>query len=106
MKKHISALILIAMLASLAACGGETPSTDTTAPTSLDITLPPETELTDNLPNDLDFNGEKVTFLYREELLPEFYTEEETGDVVDAAVYSSMISVEERLNVDIVVDHR
>ena len=98
MKQHISALLLIAMLASLASCGGGTPAADTTAPTSLDTTTAPaETELTDHLP-DKDYGGAEVNLLVRTERL--YYLDtEENGDVFDDAVYARNRAVEERFNV-------
>ena len=53
----------------------------------------------DNLPDNLDFGGETVTFLYRAEIVDEFSVEEQNGDVVNDALYNSHRAVEERLNV-------
>ena len=100
MRKPIAFLLLTAMLASLAACGGDAPaSSDTTAADT--ASTAPETRYPDDLPEDLDLGGETVTFLYREEKLNEFFVEEATGDVVDDALYNSHRAVEERLNVNI-----
>ncbi|MBE6612423.1 MAG: hypothetical protein E7632_08020, partial [Ruminococcaceae bacterium] len=109
MKRRNLNIFLLAMILAntTAGCGGaDTPASDTTVPPdSGDVTaVEAKPEIRDDLPADLDFGGETVRFLYREELLNEFYSEEETGDVVDAAVYNSMLAVEERLNVDIVVE--
>ncbi|MBQ2709467.1 MAG: hypothetical protein IJF67_14450, partial [Clostridia bacterium] len=73
-------------------------------PTPSDTTAAPETTADpypDDLPDDLDFGGKPVTFLYREEVSNEFYTDEQTGDVVNDAQFNSLRAVEERLNVNI-----
>nr|MBQ4317840.1 hypothetical protein [Clostridia bacterium] len=57
----------------------------------------------DNLPDDLRLNGAEVTFLYREEVCDEFYTEAQNGDIVNDAIYESIKAVEERLDTDIVL---
>ena len=55
----------------------------------------------DNLPGDLDLGGKSITILYREEEVKEFYMAEQSGDIVEDAVYMSNKNVEERLNVKI-----
>lgn len=55
----------------------------------------------DDLPRNLNFGGETVTFLYRAEVSSEFYADSENGEVVNDAVYKSMRSVEDRLGVKI-----
>lgn len=57
--------------------------------------------ITDDLPADLNFDGETVSFLYRAEVADEFYSDVENGDIVNDALYESIRSVEERLNVNI-----
>jgi len=57
----------------------------------------------DDLPEDLSYNGQTVTFLYREEIAGEFTAEVMTGDIVNDAIYESMLSVEERFGIDIQV---
>lgn len=102
MKHRHSSSILLCLLAAaiLASCGEASAPVDTAA----DTTAAPETTADpypDDLPDDLDFGGKPVTFLYREEVASEFYTEEQSGDVVNDAQYDSLRAVEERLNVDI-----
>ncbi len=60
----------------------------------------------DDLPDGLRFDGETVTFLYREEVADEFCADSETGDVVNDSIYRSFRSVEERLGVEIVTIKR
>jgi len=60
----------------------------------------------DDLPGDLKLGGKEVTFLYREEVSDEFYTESLNGDIVNDAVYESIREVEERLDTDIVLKTR
>lgn len=96
MKKRISIALLLCLL--LAACGEEAPvaSGDTTPAPETTVDLYP-----DDLPDDLDLGGETVTFLYRQEILDEFYVDSQNGDIVNDALYDSLRSVEERLNVNI-----
>ena len=69
--------------------------------TETESTEPESTAITDDLPANLNYNGAAVTFLYREELANDFWAEGQNGDLVNDAIYSSISSVEERLNVDI-----
>jgi len=112
MKKLTSALLLASMLLSmLVSCGssGDT-STETTAQNAGDTTAVQQSESTDSetdyadikdsLP-DLDFKGATVKVLYRNvHNLPDYeITAEQTGDVIDDAVYNRNLEVAERLNV-------
>ncbi|MBQ2709299.1 MAG: hypothetical protein IJF67_13610 [Clostridia bacterium] len=107
MKRNLSALLLIAMLAGLASCGGKTPGAG-----SADTTLPPDetTAAVDNTPEifkqGLDFGGETITFLYRADAVNEFYVAESTGDIVDDALFESRTRVEEALNVKLEIVER
>lgn len=105
-------MILAALLlaSSLVSCGETEPEkenvTETTpADTAPEETEPPETAdpYLDNLPRDLNLNGETVVFLYREEVLNEFFTDAMSGDVVNDAQYNSIAETEARLNTDISV---
>ena len=107
MKRNLSALLLIAMLAGLASCGGESaPGASDTAAPSPDET----TAAVDNTPaifkQGLDFGGETITFLYRADAVNEFYVAESTGDIVDDALYESRTRVEEELNVKLEIIER
>lgn len=106
-KTSISAILLAAQLAALASCGGGTASTDTTASGGADTTVSADTEITranypDTVPTDLDFEGETLTIISRNDqelYLMEFTAEEENGDILNDAIYSRNRYVEERLNV-------
>ncbi|MBQ2708642.1 MAG: hypothetical protein IJF67_10280 [Clostridia bacterium] len=104
MKKFTTIAILTAMLASLAACGGESAGSaggDTTAA----ATDAPETTsrfVADDLPDDLDFGGETVTWYvgdYNNAYWDDMYAETENGSRVNDAVFHTRQAVEERLNV-------
>jgi ABC-type sugar transport system, periplasmic component len=61
-------------------------------------------EFLDNLPADLDFGGNSVAFLVREEQAwkDEIAVEEENGEIINDSIYYRNRNVSERLNVDIV----
>ena len=100
MKKQLFCLILAALLA-LPACGDQKkPSVVTTAPTeSQSSSADAVTELSDDL-GDYNFGGE--TFSIYTRTTPLFYPyldrQEETGDLIDDAVYSRNRKLEERFN--------
>ncbi|MBE6612458.1 MAG: hypothetical protein E7632_08195 [Ruminococcaceae bacterium] len=106
MKKHTATLILLAMLASLAACGEAADPVGTTV--ASDTTVPAETTAqfeSDDLPDDLDLGGKTVNLMicnYKEAFTHEMYSEEETGNRLNDAVYNSIGRVKERLNVELV----
>ncbi|MBO5218517.1 MAG: hypothetical protein J6C52_03740 [Clostridia bacterium] len=108
-----TSLTLAALLAvgtALTACGGSAGTTDTTA-ASGDTTAPVTEALTgrdavmSDLPADLDFGGETLTVLCREEEIfaREFLAEEENGDVINDAVYHRNVAVEDALNINLEV---
>ncbi|MBE6613336.1 MAG: hypothetical protein E7632_12695 [Ruminococcaceae bacterium] len=103
--KH--ALLVILALSLLASCGETGTASDTTAqPDSTDTTAA-VTEpqiVTDDLPDDLDFNGDTIYLAiddYMGAILPDMYAEEETGNRLSDAVYNVIIGVEDRLNVNL-----
>ena len=108
-KLNITPKILSAILAALLmcsfviSCGTEKPEADTTA--SLQETTAAETEaesteVPDNLPEGLDFGGKSFRMVFQaEEYRVQSIVEEETGDVVNDAVYEANRRVEERFNV-------
>mgnify|MGYP004546471317 CR=1 FL=1 len=97
MKKNLFALCL-AILLLLSSCGG-TPS-DAPETTPGGTASESETEKPrDSLPSDLDFGGRTVTlFVDRDMSIVEYFSDE-TGDVVDDAVYKRNLAVQERLGV-------
>lgn len=108
MKKRTLSFLLAVLMLSAVSCG-EKAQTDTSNDTEkvADTTAAAtEVQYLDNLPADLNYNGETVRFLYREEIADEFYVEKEDGDIVHDAIYQSIRSVEERLNVSIDVELR
>ena len=108
MKKRTLSFLLAVLMLSAVSCG-EKAQTDTSNDTEkvADTTAAAtEVQYLDNLPADLNYNGETVRFLYREEVADEFYVEKEDGDIVHDAIFQSMRSVEERLNVNIEVELR
>ena len=112
MKKRLfAALLAAASLSSFAACGGRagtSPSGGQEGQTQAQDTAQEiaETETgredtPDNLPADLDFGGETVTIHARgdTDCVKEFQAPEQTGDIIDDALYTRRQKVEERLNV-------
>lgn len=106
--KHLTATCLLCAL--LISCGttnyNKAETKESTQESTVTDTISPETrsEKTgpiDDLPSDLNLNGEGVSFLYRDEIANEFYTMEMNGDVVNDALYTSRTNVEERLNAKI-----
>lgn len=105
MVKAIAFLLMICMLLPCVSCQsapGETVSEDTTAQTaaedSLDLSLRENTP--DALPDGLDFEGTVLNISTRgdDDSVLDFYSEQ-TGDIVEDAVYRRNIKVEERLNI-------
>lgn len=99
MKKHITILLLLAMLAPMiASCGKpaetETQPVDTVAAETETV----ETELTDSLP-EKDFGGANYRVLTAAEQWQKFYNSEQNGEIINDAVYKRNLTVEERFNV-------
>ena len=107
MKKFISAILLISMLASMSACGESGTQNDTTKSNSGETTTAPvDTDhdskgfLLDSIPADTNFGGKTFNLLVREKIAPtEFFVEEQTGDIVDDALFERNNKIEERLGV-------
>jgi len=60
-----------------------------------------EIKFTDSLPADLNFNGEILNFYTSGGGTADFYAEEETGDIIQDAIYRRNVNIEERLNIKI-----
>ncbi|MBP3293011.1 MAG: hypothetical protein J6N32_04595, partial [Clostridia bacterium] len=117
--KRILTILLAGLLAAgLVSCssGGtneETASADTAGQISADtaeepVEIPEEpkgngrSEVKDSLPETMDFGGTEVRVFSRggdKDTLMEFSAEEMTGDVVNDAVFTRNLAVQERLNV-------
>ena len=98
-------LALLMLVGSLAACGENTEDpANSEAVTTAPAETEPETELTDWLPDDLDYNEDEVVILsrYREGWTAgEIAVKEITNEPVNDAVFERNKAVEERLNVRI-----
>lgn len=111
--KHSLTLLLVALLltSSMLSCSqteNET-TTDTTADTTSPVTdTAAETDslegrkLVDDGLGSHDFGGEDYRMLYQERYADFQYVEELTGDVLNDAVYTRNMNVEDRFNVQIV----
>ncbi|NLE12436.1 MAG: hypothetical protein GX628_02030 [Clostridiales bacterium] len=109
-KIKLTALLLLLALtvgAALTACGGDTSSgsSSDTGEAAAETTVDEETSPfePDSLPSDLNFDGATFTTMYRAEEVDEYFMAEQSGDIVDDAVYRSNRNVEERLNVKLAV---
>ena len=104
LRKNCTAfLLLTAMLASLAACGGEGAAVDTTAASGGDTTAETATDRPASGLPEADFNGESFTFLNGNtaEWMTTYVVtaEEENGDTVNDAIYKRNGVVEDKYNV-------
>lgn len=101
-KRTISILLLGAIGASVVSCGDEAPdqaTTDDQTDTTAEVIVEEATKFP-SLPDDLDFGGETLNILIREDSgsgshlwAGEFYVAESTGDVVNDAVYQRNLDV-------------
>ena len=102
-RRILTALLAsVMLLPSLAACGETTDPADTTG--SSQTTSAEEGENTipdDELPDDLNYKGETITFIS----VNAMDYDELTGDAVEDAIYERNKAVEERLGVEIEVIH-
>lgn len=97
-KRTLAWLLLLAAAAATASCGGGDTTSDSTAAVTEKTT---ETVIEDNRVSDdlpeMNYEGDSVTILYREEVAYEFDTEQ-TGEPVDDAVYDRNRAISERFN--------
>lgn len=114
--RSITCLLITALLAaSFTGCGASSDNKTSSGTTSADVsddnsseTIPADEldrSLTpDDLPDGLDFEGKTVTIHVRgdEGTIDEF-SSEQTGDIIDDAIYKRNTSVEERLNITLSV---
>ena len=100
MKRSIAFLIILSQLALiLAGCGNAGESEVTTPSVSESDTTVAETTR-DSLP-DLNYEGKTVTIFAASDLPIVEFDAEQTGDIVDDAIYQRNVTVSERLNVDL-----
>lgn len=104
-------MLAVLMCVSAIACGKESekhttdsttaaPGTEASVPTA-ETTAAATTKYPDDLPEDLSYAGKTVTFLYREEIAGEFWSDGLTGDVSGDAIFEAISEVEERFGLDI-----
>lgn len=105
MKKRITAIaILLGMLltVSCAEKADNTPASDNNADTAVVIeTEPAETEISDDLPDDLFFDGKSFRMLIRNDTgwIEDMYAEEINGEIMNDAIYERNGKVAERFGV-------
>ena len=104
-KRLLSILLLCAIVTSTLACGdaadessGETTETSGGDTTSAELTG--RDAVSDDLP-EKDFGGATFTILNRTGFEYEFTADEETGDLMNDAVYKRNTAVEERFNIEL-----
>lgn len=102
MKKHFTLIVILSQLISaLSFTGCQNTSQDPTTEVSTEPeSTPPETTR-DSLPDDLNYGGQTVTIFAASDLPIVEFDAEQTGDIVDDAIYQRNITVSERLNVDL-----
>ncbi len=106
MRRITAAVLLLAMLLSMAACGNADTTEENTADTStVQAEAAPETEETrqkHQVP-EVDFEGANFHILYPTWQGYQFYffADEENGDAMNDAIFTRTLRVEEYLNVDI-----
>lgn len=108
MKIRITALVLLmSMLLTLAACSSDTG--DDAAVTTVTEAAETETETEETTADafeadgllDLDFGGKTVSIYVRGDTIDTEFTADNDGDIVNDALYTRNMKVEERLNVDL-----
>lgn len=100
-----AALALLLVFGLLAAVSCSDAASEQSGGTASDTAEPDATDMkslrakvSDDLP-DNDYEGAAFTIMVRQGMEDHFYLEEQTGDIVDDAVYSRGLSVETRFNV-------
>ena len=100
-KQLISAFLLISLLAAVSCGGNGEKANDDTTISDDTTTAGQETTVQDSLPSDLNYGGETFTMLVNGSVgAPEFFVDEQNGDVVNDAIYDRNARVSERLNVN------
>lgn len=112
MKKTLSLFLALVLLSYATACGSTAeqenasgnPDAVSEQTIPADLVEEPgteaETEIMDNLP-EKDYEGRTIRLLTSAEQWKEFYNSEQTGEVIDDAVYQRNLTVEERFGVSL-----
>ncbi len=96
--RYFSAVLLAVIAANTVSCGGTGTSADTTASGDTEPVVTEDPHIVkDDLPA-RDFGGETFTFLVRDNEKTEFVADEQTGEVVNDAVYARNQRLSERFN--------
>ena len=103
MKQLISFLLLLSLLIGVSACGGK--DTGGAPDDSPDTTAAAEAETAEpsylaSLPGG-DWGGRDFSILCRDYKEYEIYSEQETGDVMDDAIYRRNLAVAEKYNINV-----
>lgn len=107
MKKLTTLCLIVAMLASLAACGkGNAGANETTnsADTTADTVAEETSRFVDDELPALDYDGRTATFYignYKDAYWKDFYAESSTGERLNDAIYASIQAINERLGVSV-----
>jgi len=103
MKRTISIALFLAILTSFASCETQSEKVeDTTETNPTDTTITPVDDIYTDLPT-ADHGGMEINILgYGANSEKEYLDAEQTGDVVDDALFQRNIETEERLGVDII----
>lgn len=96
----LSAIMLCAILASCGESAGEAavPASTESGGAVTETTEEVQTDILDLYP-DTDFGGQKFTMLLRSGYTYEFAVEEETGEIIDDAIFERNRAVEEKYNI-------
>jgi hypothetical protein len=102
MQKRLISLITLFAVGTMfvSSCGNDSGISEVTSSVASETTTADTDSQfeSDSLPK-LDFKGETINVLYRDDVVNSFYVNEQTGDIVDDAVYRANRVVEERLNI-------
>ncbi len=102
-KKMLSLLLVISVLAGMTACAGGSTETEAVTDTAAQTeTAPQETEVTTDLPEDLQFDGATCHIFNFDSASwnNQLISSELTGEVLNDATYHRTQKVVERLNID------
>lgn len=100
MKKSTALLAALLAMSQLAACGGQPSEAHDTTTSDTSATESTKADVFDGLPQKT-YGGREFNFLIRETEYDDYYVEQETGDVLDDAVYRRNSEVEQRYDVKI-----